>query len=466
MKTFLFCLIYFVSLGSMAQTTTPDLTTANLWQLYNREASSPEAGITELNGKPGDGMMILKGSNFSDGTITLKIKGENKPGASFVGLAFHIRDEKRYEAVYFRPFNFKNNERQSHSVQYVSIPDNGWETLRTRFPGKYENKINPAPEPDAWIDAKIIVKGKSIKVFANGSTTPCLEVESLSGLSSGAIGLWVGNNSKGSFKDLRITADKAGTTASIPYGNNPEAGKYFDAGDVKLYYEVYGKGEPIALLHGGVFGYIDEFSQIISDLSRNYQVICLATRGHGKSYIGNAPYTYKQRAEDAYKLIRTVTKDSVTVLGFSDGGYAASKLAATYPELVKKLVVIGAGEIVKGSRKNQSAYSAGSLLQQYGDFFKTRLALMPEPDRWNESLQKLNVLYNTAFMSDETFKLIRCPALIMSGDRDQYVTVNQALKAKEMIPNSRLSIIAGCPHVVFYCNYPAVKAQIEQFLNN
>ena len=55
----------------------------------------------------------------------------------------------------------------------------------------------------------------------------------------------------------------------IPYGNNPEAGDYFDAGGVKLYYEIYGEGNPILILHGGVFGYIDEFGELIIKLSGN-----------------------------------------------------------------------------------------------------------------------------------------------------------------------------------------------------
>ena len=67
----------------------------------------------------------------------------------------------------------------------------------------------------------------------------------------------------------------SGSAAVIQYGNNPKAGKYVEAGDAKLYYEVYGKGEPIVMLYGGVFGYISEFSELITDLSANYQVTVL-----------------------------------------------------------------------------------------------------------------------------------------------------------------------------------------------
>src|ERR1043165_2247513 len=67
----------------------------------------------------------------------------------------------------------------------------------------------------------------------------------------------------------------------IPYGNNPAAGRYVDVGDAKIYYEVYGKGHPIVLLHGGVYGYIDEFSPFIPKLvAADFKVICIGTRGH------------------------------------------------------------------------------------------------------------------------------------------------------------------------------------------
>src|SRR5687768_10550964 len=130
----------------------------------------------------------------------------------------------------------------------------------------------------------------------------------------------------------------------IPYGNNPASGHYFNVGDAKIYYEVYGKGKPIVMLHGGVYGYIDEFAPFISKLAENFQVICIATRGHGKSEVGKQPYTYQQRADDANKVIRSITKDSVTVIGFSDGGFSGFKLAALYPELVNKLIVMGVGD--------------------------------------------------------------------------------------------------------------------------
>ena len=82
---------------------------------------------------------------------------------------------------------------------------------------------------------------------------------------------------------------------SLPYGNNPQAGHYLDVGDAKIYYEVYGSGKPVVLLHGGVYGYIDEFEPFIKRLSETRQVICIATRGHGKSEAMTGPCCLTRR---------------------------------------------------------------------------------------------------------------------------------------------------------------------------
>ena len=263
---------------------------------------------------------------------------------------------------------------------------------------------------------------------------------------------------------LAISAEAS--SQKIDYGNNPLAGHYFDVGDCRLYYEMYGKGEPIVLLHGGVYGYIDEFEPFIEKLSQKYQVICIATRGHGKSEIGHKQFSYDQRAEDACKVIRSITKDSVTVLGFSDGGFASLKLAASHPELVKKLITIGAGDLPKilTGKNRYEQYSPKGLMKSDSTFFKSRLTLMPEPNRWGENLVMTNKMYNKDFVSIETFRKIKCPTLIMAGDRDEYSLTEDFVKCRKAITNSQLAIIAGCGHVIFYCNFPAVWDSVEPFL--
>jgi pimeloyl-ACP methyl ester carboxylesterase len=249
----------------------------------------------------------------------------------------------------------------------------------------------------------------------------------------------------------------------IPYGNNPAAGNYVNVGDAKIYYEVYGKGKPLIMLHGGVYGWIDEFAPFIQKFSTQFQVICIGTRGHGKSEIGKEPFSYDQRANDAYKVIRTITRDSVIVVGFSDGGFSAFKLAAKHPELVKKLITIGVGDYSPGQRNFN--YNRKDLMNYDSSFFKQRLSLMPEPARWDEALAMLTKMYNESIISKETFEKIKCPVLLMNGEKDDYFTVESVKKCAGMIRNARLSIIPDCTHVVFFCNFEAVWASVKPFLS-
>jgi pimeloyl-ACP methyl ester carboxylesterase len=458
-----------------SQTIEPDLQDTAQWKVYNRSVSLVNDNgkkVVSFNELPGVGLMVLKNSDFSYGSIELDIKGNDKMQQSFVGFAFHGQSPDSYDAIYFRPFNFKSGDavRRSHSVQYISMPGNDWEKLRTQFPGKYEHGIEKAPGPNDWFHVKIEVMGKRVTVFVNNESTPSLTVDKLNQNIKGGFALWVGNSSGGAFANLKIEqwpmdAPDPQPTA-IPYGNNPAAGHYFDVGGAKLYYEIYGQGKPLVMLHGGVYGYIDEFEPFIKRFAENYQVICIATRGHGKSEIGKEPFTYQQRADDAYKVIRSITKDSVIVVGFSDGAFSGLKLAATHPELVSKLVSIGVGDYPLSSTRKKYDYAPASLMKYDSAFFAARVALMPEPARWAETLQKLNKLYNGDHISTETFTKIKCPVLVMAGDRDDNTSPEAVVKCARAIPKAQLSIIPGCHHVVFYCNFPAVWDAIHPFLKN
>jgi hypothetical protein len=191
----------------------PDLsahTDSSVWRLHNRAASAVPDQPNTLRLAPRDnaGIAWLIGSNFSSGTIELDLRGANKPGQSFVGVAFRGTNDDTYEAVYFRPFNFKNPDpaRAAHAVQYISLPANDWPALREKFPGKYEAAIAPVPDPDAWFHARIVLSDRTISVFVNDAEKPCLVVDSLADRPSGLIGLWVGNASSGDFGNLKLTA--------------------------------------------------------------------------------------------------------------------------------------------------------------------------------------------------------------------------------------------------------------------
>jgi hypothetical protein len=185
---------------------TPDLSEVinpKIWSVSNRKVTFDNA--VYLDKKPGDGVLWLNKSVFANCKIELDIKGTNQQGASFVGVAFHGLNDSVFEAIYFRPFNFKSPERRNHSVQYVAEPEYSWSRLREEFPGKYENEVNPVPDPDAWFHVSISIEYPVVKVFVDNSESPSLNINQLSFRKQGWIGFWVGNTSDGYFKNLKIS---------------------------------------------------------------------------------------------------------------------------------------------------------------------------------------------------------------------------------------------------------------------
>lgn len=178
-------------------------------KVFNRSLSGINDGARKgvrLSGSPGDGVAYLEGVEFTDGAIEIDIRGKDVQGQSFVGVAFHGLDEKTYDAIYFRPFNFKTEDqaRRLRAVQYISHPTYTWNKLRTEQPGKYEQPVNPVPDPNGWFHARIVVASPKVSVFVNDANEPCLVVNQLSERKKGLVGLWVGNTSGGDFANIKI----------------------------------------------------------------------------------------------------------------------------------------------------------------------------------------------------------------------------------------------------------------------
>ena len=125
--------------------------------------------------------------------IEFDARGRSAPvQGSFIGVAFRVQDAKTFDAVYFRPFNFRaaDPDRKAHAVQYISEPPWTWERLRKEKTGQFEKPLEPAPDGDVWFHAKIVIARPRIQVFVNGAATPALTVDELSGRTRGSVGLW------------------------------------------------------------------------------------------------------------------------------------------------------------------------------------------------------------------------------------------------------------------------------------
>ncbi|MGH9396269.1 MAG: hypothetical protein ACRD18_05405 [Terriglobia bacterium] len=175
-----------------------------------------------------DGFALLRGTeDFQDGTIdadiALKIAAPRPPFhmPGFVGIAFRARpDASRYELFYLRPGNSSsdNQAMRNHSVQYVSVPDFDWYKLRYQWPWVYEAY---APlKLETWTKVRIEVKGRTAKLYLNGSENPSLVVDPLLGRDlRGRVALWPYQGEEAYFSDVRIT-----NSTPLPVKNGSDAG--------------------------------------------------------------------------------------------------------------------------------------------------------------------------------------------------------------------------------------------------
>jgi len=204
LKTYLIGVLFsLVLLGCGAQKSMT-LTKENV-RVVNREVSFTE-GTLHLNAAESDGLAVLENHSFNSGTILFDIKGENRPGGSFVGIAFNIENDTIYEAIYFRPFNFESPEkiRREHSIQYVSSPEYFWRKLREENTGEFEAEYFDPPSPDDWFSISLTVETDKVIVKDADSGKLLMQSRRLAKPSSDKIGFWVGYNSVGSFRNFRI----------------------------------------------------------------------------------------------------------------------------------------------------------------------------------------------------------------------------------------------------------------------
>jgi hypothetical protein len=204
-----------VSLVKSQNLYSPDLKTALNGGKWNGKFNSAELtkkdslDAIKITRTDGDQFMWMKDFRFKNGTIEFDAKGKSAPPqSSFIGIALRVVDKDTFDAVYFRPFNFRspNPVNKSHSVQYTSHPYWTWNRLRNDHPGEYEKGIDPAPNGDDWFHAKIVVHKPEVKVFVNGAKDPSLEVKELSDRTDGSVGIWC--NGFGIITNMKIEESK------------------------------------------------------------------------------------------------------------------------------------------------------------------------------------------------------------------------------------------------------------------
>ena len=220
---------------------------------------------------------------------------------------------------------------------------------------------------------------------------------------------------------------------TINYGNNKQAGHYALVNGIKLYYETYGSGEPLIMLHGNG-GSIGAFKSQIPFFEKFYKVIAIDSRLQGRSGGSGDTLSYDMMAADFAGLLDVLHIDSAYVLGWSDGGIDGILLAMNYPAKVKKLAISGANIV-----PDTTAISAADLNEM------KKTVASPYSSAKEKTLNRMMIYQPQIPYS--ALKKILCPVLVMAGDHDM-IKPEHTLKIFQSLPSASLCIFPDSYHNV------------------
>jgi pimeloyl-ACP methyl ester carboxylesterase len=233
-------------------------------------------------------------------------------------------------------------------------------------------------------------------------------------------------------------------------GANPAAGRTFIHNGVKLYYEIYGAGEPLLLIHGNGSS-IGELKAQITYFRRHYKVIAMDSRDQGRSGDSPEPITYEKMADDLAALLDHLKARPAYVLGWSDGGIEALLLGIRHPAKVKMLASMAAN-LVPGGLHPETL----QLIRTMIDSADTKTAAGRREVKVTQMMLSEPQIPLTALES------ITAPTLILAGDHDA-ISDGHTLDIFHHLPNSQLCIFPDATHMIPYDNPALFNATVDRF---
>lgn len=269
------------------------------------------------------------------------------------------------------------------------------------------------------------------------------------------------------------------TTASSSNAQQikPISSGYAPANGTKVYYEVYGEGKPIILLHGAYYTIEMNWGQLIPELAKARKVIAIELQGHGRTPFSDRKLSRATLASDVEKVMDYLKIDSADIAGYSFGGQIAYQFAIQSPKRLRKLVIISAAyksdgwvpEVTGAFKKMKPEFFANSPMKVAYD------AVAPDKTKWTKFLEQMFALAGEPFnMGDENIAKITAPVLIISGDNDgmdkielakTYKLLGGGLSADlQPMPKSQLAIIPAQGHVSLMKQTKTIFGYLDSFL--
>lgn len=219
---------------------------------------------------------------------------------------------------------------------------------------------------------------------------------------------------------------------------------YAPVNGLKMYYEIYGAGSPLVLIHGGGSTIQTTFGRVLQDLAKTRQVIAVEMQAHGHTADIERPLSFEQDADDIAELLKQLKIAKADVFGFSNGASTTLQFAIRHPEMTNKIVVASTFFKRSGAPdwfwKMMAQPTFEGMPQTYKEAF---LKINPDTNALHRMYER-DVARMQSFpdISDQQMKSIKAPALIIIGDKD-VTTPEHAVEMHRLLSNSRLAIIPG-----------------------
>lgn len=261
--------------------------------------------------------------------------------------------------------------------------------------------------------------------------------------------------------------------------SKPTTSGYAPVNGLKIYYETYGQGAPVVLLHGAFMNIGANWAELLPLLSKTHQVIALELQGHGRTADIDRPFSLPALASDVAGVLQHLHIKQATVIGYSFGAAVAYQFTVAYPQLVEKLVIISGVYKQKGWLPQVHEAIKGITPELFANTPMKQAydSLAPNPAQWPAFISKMIKFSAQDFdLGDDNIKRIAAPVLLIAGDNDglapQYTARTYQLLGGGVVgdmaglPKSQLAVIPASTHVSLMSKTAELAGVILPFLNN
>jgi len=243
----------------------------------------------------------------------------------------------------------------------------------------------------------------------------------------------------------------------------PEESGYAPVNGIQMYYAVFGKGDPVLLIHGGL-GHADIWASQVATLSKTHKVIVADSRGHGRSTRTDAPFGYDLMASDYLALLDHLKIDKTALIGWSDGGIIGIDIALHHPERLTRLFAQAANVTTDGldpgvlTNKTFAAY-----IDRCGRDYKK---LSKTPDQYEAFVAQISHMWESqpAWTKEELAK-ITTPTAIVAGDHDEAIKRAHTEYMASVIPGAKLIILPNASHFAMLQDPDGYSKAVSDFID-